>query len=213
VDVAFDHDVACEDLVAAKDQAWIDCQSRALALTAFGPAQDCHAGDVRRLTYTCCPATDAPPPTPVTEPPPREPGSCVFRTQGDSASCPSLDDWQSIAAEDCATSGYEVGPTSFNLSCGDRSYRTMTYACCTKDGSAIPTAPEPADPFTGVPISGPAHYAQYKCCTSTISCTVVQLGGESVCKDAASWQADAAAACTPTGGTVYGLGLYGSCSP
>jgi hypothetical protein len=213
VDVDFDHDVACEDMAAAKDQAGADCQSRGLKLTAFGPAQNCHAGELRRLKYTCCPPTGAPPPPPPPDPVIREPGSCVSRSQGGATICESVAAWQSVAAQDCAASGYEVGSVSLHVSCGDDAYRITSYACCTTDGSVIPTTPAPPDPFVGAPVPGPARYAQYKCCISTSSCTVAQLGGESVCKDAASWQADAATACTPTGGTVYGLGLYVSCSP
>jgi hypothetical protein len=61
VDLAFDHDVACEDLTDAKDQAWAECRQRSLALTDFGPAS-CLAGQFLRLKYTCCPRTEAPAP-------------------------------------------------------------------------------------------------------------------------------------------------------
>lgn len=209
----FDHDVLCDDLSAAKDQAYSDCTSHGLQLTDFGPATDCHAGDSRRLTYTCCPKSDVPPPPPP-PPPPRDPKSCLGRSQGGSTSCKSVATWKTYAGEDCAAAGYELANMAFSADCAPDSYRFVIYDCCTLDGSPLPQPPpEPADPFSGSPVSGPARYAQYKCCQSQTACDVVQLGGEAVCKSADAWQSEATATCSSKGGTLYGLGLYQSCQP
>lgn len=128
VDLAFDHDVVCEDMPQAKDQAWAECRKRTLELTKFGPGS-CLAGDLVRLQYSCCPKPEEPPPTP-----------------------------------------------------------------------AGPFAPKIA------------RYAQYTCCASPTECLIQQLGGDSVCKDAAAFEAEAAAACATTGGTLTNVGLYVACS-
>jgi len=207
----FDHDVDCADIAAAKDQSGADCRSRGLVMTAFGPAQDCHAGDIRRLKYTCCPESEVPPPPP-TEQPPRDPKSCTSHSMGGSTSCHSRATWTSYAVDDCSARGYDVVDLSFVATCDTDSYRVAGYACCTKDGSEIPVPPVPVNPFDTALVTGPSRYAKYKCCTSAASCEVVELGDDSTCKDTAMWNAEASAACTAVGGMLYGVPQFVSCS-
>jgi len=206
VNGAFDHDVACEDLTNAKDQAWADCTKRGLELTSFGPAS-CLAGElIHGLKYSCCPRTETPPP-----PPASDAGApvCVTEALDRDVACEDLAAVKDKAGADCQRRGLEL--TAFGpASClAGEFIHGLKYSCCPKTGTP---PPPPASPFDGPIVSGPARYAQYKCCTSTKDCTVVQVGGPSVCKDAAFWAADAAAACKKKGGKVYGLGLYEACS-
>jgi len=207
--VTFDHDVLCENLGSAKDQAYSDCQAHGLELVEFGPAADCHAGDARRLSYTCCPHTDPPPPT-------RDPATCVSRTKGDGQTCQSDLALFALAAADCESSNDDVVEAQQFGECGGTGHLFIAYQCCTRDGSIIPPPqpdPGPVSPFDGPIVSGPSRYAEYKCCTSPTSCTVEKLGSDTDCKTADAWNAQATAACSAAGGTLYGVPLYVSCTP
>ena len=207
--VAFDHDVLCDDIVTAKDQAYADCQAHGLDLVDFGPAADCHAGDKRRLSYTCCPHTDPPPPT-------RDPNSCVSRVKGDGQTCQSDLALSGLAQADCEASDYDVAQAEPFAGCGGDGHLFLSYLCCTRDGSIIPPPqpdPVPTSPFDGPLVTGPSRYAEYKCCTAPTSCTVEKLGSDTDCKTADAWTAQATAACSATGGTLYGVPQYVSCAP
>jgi len=208
--VTLDHDVLCDDIIPAKDQAYADCQAHGLDLIQFGPAADCHAGDLRRLSYTCCPHTDPSPPT-------RDPATCVSRLKGDGKVCQSDLALQALAAADCEAGNYDVVNAEPFAGCGGDGHGFISYACCTRDGSIIspppPPDPAPTTPFDGPIVPGPSRYAEYKCCTSPTACTVEKLGSETTCNSAEAWNAEATAACGAAGGTLYGVPLFVACSP
>ncbi len=51
---SLDHDVLCEDVVDASQEAYADCLQRGLDLIEFPPITDCYPGARVRLSYTCC---------------------------------------------------------------------------------------------------------------------------------------------------------------
>lgn len=208
--VTFDHDVLCENITGAKDQAYADCQAHGLDLVDFGPAGSClvGVGDQRRLSYTCCPHTDPSPPA-------RDPATCVSRLKGDDQTCQSDLTLAALAAADCEASNYDVADAQPFAECGGDGHRFLSYACCTRDGTIIPPAPpQPATmtPFDGPIVPGPSRYAEYKCCTSPTSCTVQKLGSDATCNSAQAWNTQAMAACSATGGSLYGVPLFVSCT-
>jgi hypothetical protein len=137
--VTFDHDVLCEDIVAAKDQATADCQQNSQELNTFGPAEDCHVGEARRLSYTCCPNPDS---TSTSDP-----ASCQARVSGDGRTCQSDLALDGLALTDCQALNAVVQDQEPYGSCGGDGHVYLSYECCTTDGSALRLPPSsPATP-------------------------------------------------------------------
>jgi hypothetical protein len=49
-----DHEVLCENVVDASQEAYADCLQHGLDLIQFAPVTDCYPGALVRLSYACC---------------------------------------------------------------------------------------------------------------------------------------------------------------
>ena len=98
---------------------------------------------------------------------------------------------------------FDYNPT---VTCGPESYRYTRFTCCARTAAQ----PVPATPNSG-PVSGPAHFALYKCCLGTAECSVEVQGDDATCKSEADLEAAASRSCADQGRTLSSLGFYGAC--
>jgi hypothetical protein len=65
--------------------------------------------------------------------------------------------------------------------------------------------------ITGAPVTGPARYVQYKCCTPANDCFIAFQGDDLICRDMDTWATYAALDCQNQGLVVNGLAIYVGC--
>jgi len=199
---------SCQDVGALKLASWQACQDRGLILEAYTPTASCGTDSFRNVSYTCCPQPEPPPPPPPpgdVDPPPPSPGECILQVEGSQTTCRSTAAWKQTVSQACEGNGLQLTDYRPAVACGGDSYRYLNFICCAPSGQpAAPTA-------NSGPVSGPAHFAVYKCCLGDTECTEEIQGDDATCKEEAAWEMDAALSCTSQGRALKSFGLFGSC--
>jgi Copper-binding of amyloid precursor, CuBD len=121
--------------------------------------------------------------------PPAAPG-CTNQTEGSNTSCKDVATWKQYASNTCESSGGLLSDYSTREECGKGLYRFVDYTCCPQP--APPPDPQPTD------------------------CTKQTEGGDTSCKDVATWKQYASNTCESSGGLLSdystreecGQGLY-----
>jgi hypothetical protein len=198
---ALGDDQTCRDDLTWREVAEATCAQDDLALSSLGFAHPCGPDRFQAVEFSCCPA----PATGERERERRrEPGfaptdrdsrtsrkpveaavaTCESELFGSDSDCRYPEDWADLADAYCRSADKLLGATEVQEACGDGRFRFLEFSCC----PAAQPDPDPAP-----------------------ECFAGELGGETLCKDAATWFASATVACGKWGAAVEWSELGASC--
>jgi hypothetical protein len=200
--VALGDDQTCRDDLTWRAVAEATCAQDGLELAALGFAHACGPDRFQAVEFSCCPAAE---PTERSEPERREGrefapahrpersrrvpvqaavATCESQLLGSDSDCRYPEEWEDLADAFCRSSSTLMGASESLQACGDGRDRFLEFSCC----PAAQPDPDPAP-----------------------QCFAGELGGETLCKDAATWLASAEVACDKWGAAVDWSELGASC--
>ncbi|MCB9729554.1 MAG: hypothetical protein H6744_09985 [Deltaproteobacteria bacterium] len=204
VDVALGDDQTCRDDLAWRQVAEATCAEDGLELADLGFAHPCGEDRFQAAEFSCC--APAAPVAPVERERPRPRryapaaesarsprtavqaavATCEPQLLGGETDCRYPEEWEDLADAFCRSSERLLGSSEAVEACGDGRYRFLEFSCC----PAARPDPDPAP-----------------------ECFGGELGGETLCKDAATWLASAEVACGKWGAVVDWSELGHPCGP
>ncbi len=200
--VALGDDQTCRDDLTWRAVAEATCAQDGLQLAAIGFAHACGPDRFQAAELSCCAPAEA---TEGASPEGREGrrfapahrgqrsermpvqaavATCESRLLGSDSDCRYPEEWEDLADAFCRSTGAMIGDSESLQACGDGRYRFLEFSCC----PAAQPDPDPAP-----------------------QCFGGELGGETLCKDAATWLASAEVACDKWGAAVDWSELGDSC--
>lgn len=200
--LALGDDQTCRDDLTWRSVAEATCAQDGLELAALGFAHACGPDRFQAAEFSCCPAVE---PTEPTEPEGRDRrdfapahreqrsrrapvqaavATCESQLLGSDNDCRYPEEWEDLGDAFCRSAGAMMGAFESMETCGDGRYRFLEFSCC----PAAEPDPDPA-----------------------LQCFAGELGGDTLCKDAATWLDSAEVACGKWGAAVDWSELSTSC--
>ena len=178
----------CRSASDWKQEAYDSCTAQKTVLVDLQLSLPCGGDLYAGMSYQCCTSPPQPPvtdPGPTTPPPPVP--ACFVGLLDDSPVCVAPDVMKGRASEICASKDFRLTNLGLFGACSDgTSFVGAKYECC----APVPTTPGPGPGPVPPPPSVP---------TPPGGCRSASEGGDSSCKDSATWRKYAAENCASTG--------------
>lgn len=158
-----------------KKEAYGSCSGSMAELVKFELTQPCGGDLYGGMHYECCTSGKPVDPTP----PSPDPSTCIVGELDDGPVCAPADELKQRAGRVCEAKGLELTDFGVGGPCADgMSVVGAKYRCCPQKPTPPNPAPVPPQPAT------PAR-----------ECRKLTEGGDSSCKDTATWKSIASEAC------------------